>query len=48
MKTIELKKLKKEKSPKQIIYLHCHNEIYLTEKQIDNLIKERDKKAKSL
>lgn len=43
MKIKNLKQLKKEKTPQQIIYLHCHNKIFLTNKQIDELIKERDK-----
>lgn len=44
MKIKDLSKLKKEKTPQEIIYLHCHNKIYLTNKQIDMLLKERDKK----
>lgn len=39
MKVVDFKKLKKEKEPKQIIYMHCHNKICLTGKQIDELIK---------
>lgn len=44
MRNNTLKKLLKEKTPQQIIYLHCHNKIFLTGRQIDNLIKDRDKK----
>ena len=48
MRTKDLAKLKKTKTPQQIIYLHCHNEIYLTDKQIDEMIElkkqERSKK----
>lgn len=38
MKNIELKRLQKEKTPKQIIYLHIHNVINLTSKQVDKMI----------
>ena len=44
MRIKDLAKLKKEKTPQQIIYLHCHNKIYLTDNQVEQLIKERDKK----
>lgn len=43
MKTKDLEKLKKEKTPQQIIALHIHNKLFLTNKQINELIKERDK-----
>lgn len=43
MKTKDLANLKKEKTAQQIIYLHCHNKIFLTNKQIDSLIKEKNK-----
>ena len=43
MRIKDLAKLKKEKTPQQIIYLHCHNKIFLTNNQIDKLIKERNK-----
>ena len=33
------KKIKKEFTPKQIIYRHCHNLIFLTSKQLDEIIK---------
>lgn len=41
----DLKKLKKEKNLQKIIYAHIHNKIYLTNNQIDSLIKERDSKG---
>ena len=42
MKMKELKQLKKKKTPQQIIALHIHNRLFLTNKQINELIKERD------
>lgn len=42
----DLKKLKKEKTPKQIIYLHCHNEIYLTDKQLNEMIELKNKEER--
>ncbi|MBQ7798758.1 MAG: hypothetical protein IJ371_06525 [Clostridia bacterium] len=42
----DLKKLKKEKTPKQIIYLHCHNEIYLTSKQLTEIIELKNKEER--
>ena len=44
MKIKDLAKLKKEKTPQQIIGLHIHNKIFLTDNQIEQLIKERNKK----
>ena len=41
MKVKELKQLKKEKTPQQIIALHIHNKIFLTNNQIDELIKRK-------
>lgn len=42
----DLKKLKKEKTAKQIIYLHCHNEIYLTDKQLNEMIELKNKEER--
>lgn len=42
MRIKDLAKLKKEKTPQQIIALHIHNRLFLTNKQINELIKERD------
>lgn len=38
MERKKLEELLKSKSPKEIIYLHCHNKIYLTGKQLNELI----------
>lgn len=42
MKTKEFEKIINEKEPKEIISMHCKNEIYLTNKQIDKVIEKRD------
>lgn len=39
----ELKKLLKIKTPKKIIYMHCHRIINLSSKQLDNLIKLKNR-----
>ena len=44
MRIKDLEKLKKEKTPKQIIYAHIHNKIFLTDYQVEQLIKEKNKK----
>lgn len=44
MKIKDLEKLKKEKTPQQIIALYIHNKLFLNKRQIDKLIKERDKR----
>ena len=41
MKIKEFKKITKEKIPRDIIALHTHNKIYLTDKQIDKLLELR-------
>lgn len=46
MRNKDLKKLLKEKEPQKIIYMHCNDLIYLTNKQIDELIALRDSKDK--
>lgn len=44
MKVKEFKKLKKELDAKQIIYLHCHNLIYLTSRQLGEVIELKNRK----
>lgn len=46
MRRKDLCELKKNKKPQQIIYMHIHNQIYLTDMQINELIKKRDKHHK--
>jgi len=41
MRIKEFKKIIKEKTPRDIIAMHTHNKIYLTDKQIDKLIELR-------
>lgn len=43
MRIKDFKKLKKEKTPKQIIALHIHNLIYLTDKQLDEVLELKNK-----
>ena len=43
----DLKKLKKEKTAKEIIYMHCSNKIFLTDKQLDKLIEEKNRGDKN-
>lgn len=43
----DLKKLKKEKTAKEIIYMHCNNKIFLTDKQLDTLIEEKNRGDKN-
>lgn len=38
MERKKLKELLKVKSAKEIIYLYCHNKIYLTGKQLDEMV----------
>lgn len=38
------KKIKKEFTPKQIIYRHCHSLIFLTSKQLDEVIELKNRK----
>lgn len=45
MKIKEFKKLKKEMEPKKIIYRYCHNLIYLTSKQLDEIIELKNRKG---
>lgn len=40
MRIKDFKKLKKELTPKKMIYKHIHDEIFLTKKQIKNLVEE--------
>lgn len=44
MKIKDLAKLKKEKTIDQIIALHTHNVIYLTDKQLTQLLNKRGPK----
>lgn len=45
MKKSEFDKILKEKRPKNIIYMHVNNEITLTNKQLDKIIKlDKEKK----
>lgn len=46
MKRKDLEELKKIKTPQQIINMHTDWKINLTDKQIDELLKERDKNWK--
>ena len=41
MRRTDFNKLKKTKTPKQIIHLHANNMITLTNKQLDKLIEKR-------
>ena len=41
MRTKDFNKLIKEKTPREIIAMHTHNKIYLTDKQINKLIELR-------
>lgn len=43
MKTIEFKKILKEKTPQEIIGLHTHWKIYLTNKQLQQVIDLKNK-----
>jgi hypothetical protein len=43
MKIKDFNKLLKEKTPKEIIAMHTHNKIYLTEKQLEKLFELRGK-----
>jgi hypothetical protein len=36
-------KLKREKTPKQMIALHTHNLIYLTDKQLNEVLRLKNK-----
>lgn len=42
----ELKKLMNEKTPKEIISLYIHNRLYLTDKQLTELIILKNKKER--
>ena len=43
MKIKEFKKLKKQLDPKKIIYKHCNLEIYLTDRQLQEIIDLKNK-----
>lgn len=43
MKRVDFEKLTKEKEPQDIIRMHIRNEIYLTNKQLDELFELRGK-----
>lgn len=45
MRVREFEKLKKQLDAKQIIYLHCHNLIYLTSKQLGEVIDLKNRKV---
>lgn len=43
METKKFNKLMKEKEPKKIIYMHCNQNITLTNKQLDEVIEKKRK-----
>lgn len=46
MRKKDLEELKKTKTPKQIIELHCNWKINLTDKQVDEMIKLKNENQK--
>lgn len=45
MKRKDFNELKKVKTAKQIIYMYCHNLIYLTSRQLDEVIELKNKEV---
>lgn len=43
MKIKDFNKIKKQLEPKKIIYKHCNSEIYLTERQLQEIINLKNK-----
>lgn len=48
MNAKEFKKLLKEKEPKRIIGMYCHLQISLTSRQVDRVLKLKNKKEGEL